>query len=278
MPDKTVIVPFIPPPPDPKAKECFVAFIDILGFSQMIEEDKGEGSQLKIIKNAIDTATSFMEERQQITNHPDHYWYQEFKVKSFSDCFCISVPLEFDNGSKDYIQNFVSFYTWLEVFCNTLLANGFLCRGGITQGWHYFDNKIIFSKALVDAYLLESKQANHPMVMLHPNLIIKLRENNFLQQACYTYLFVHDDAGKTFLHPFNYGIGDHLFFGTNGKTLEEAIEERDHLIRYDLDIINKNIKKLTGSPAVEKWQWMKEFAQYTLSGRGTKFKPGFFGK
>ena len=43
---------------------------------------------------------------------------------------------------------------------------GFLCRGGISQVWHYSDDDIIFSKALIDAYLIESKQATHPIIMI----------------------------------------------------------------------------------------------------------------
>jgi hypothetical protein len=45
-------------PHEASIKECFVAFIDILGFSQMVENDKGTGEQLKIIKCAIAEANS----------------------------------------------------------------------------------------------------------------------------------------------------------------------------------------------------------------------------
>lgn len=264
---------------DDPIKDYFVAFIDILGFSQMIENDKGSGQQLKIIKNAINQATSFIKTRKKDPNHPYAYWYKEFQIKSFSDCFCFSIPLEFKNGDKDYMQNFVSFYVWLEVFCNTLLKNGFLCRGGITQGWHYFDKEIIFSKALIDAYQLESKHANDPMVMVHPNLINKLSENNFSDQKCYKYVFVHDQAGRTFLNPFNYSIVDEIFFNPAITSLTKFFTERTDLINLFLPIIDVNISNLTGSPAVEKWQWLKDFANYTLDHKHVApFDTGFFNR
>lgn len=260
-----------------KTKESFVAFIDVLGFSQMIYEDGGLGSKLKVIKDAIAEATHHLEQRKLMPDHPYAYWYKEFQVKSFSDCFCFSIPLEFDKGEKDYKQNFISFYVWIEVFCNTLLKNGFLCRGGITQGWHYYDDTIIFSQALVDAYLLESGKANHPLILIHPDLIKNLIAKDICQQNYYPYLFVHDTTGKSFLHPFNYSIVDELYFGSYEEVNSKLLSERKELIEMFLTIINKNINDLIGNSAVDKWQWIKEFSHYTLTGQyADRFRPGLY--
>ena len=260
-----------------KTKESFVAFIDVLGFSQMILDDGGKGDKLKVIKDAISEATKLLEDRKQIPNHPYAFWYKEFQVKSFSDCFCFSIPLDFDGGDKDYMQNFLSFYVWIEAFCNTLLKNGFLCRGGITQGWHYYDDKIIFSKALVDAYLLESKKANHPLILIHQDLIENLVRKDFCNQPFYDYMFVHDTAGKSFLHPFNYSIVDEMFFGFHENIDGKLAYERRQLIEMFLPTIEDNIKRLIGNSAVEKWQWLKEFSHYTLSEKySERFRAGLF--
>ena len=258
-------------------KESFVAFIDILGFSEMINSDNGTGNNLKVIKNAIEEATKILEDRKQMPNHPYAYWYEEFQVKSFSDCFCLSIPLQFNNGDKDYKQNFISFYLWIEVFCNTLLKNGFLCRGGITQGWHYVDDKIIFSKALVEAYLLESKKATHPLILIHQDLINNLIEKGFKGERYYDYMFVHDTSGKSFLHPFNYSIVDALFFGSFNNDFEKIIEGRNELVEFFQPIIKRNIENLRGNSAVDKWHWIKEFSYYTLSGQyKDRFYPGLY--
>jgi hypothetical protein len=260
-----------------KTKESFVAFIDVLGFSQMILEDRGTGTKLQIIKSAIEEATSFLEERKNIPDHPFAFWYKEFQVKSFSDCFCFSIPLEFDKGEKDYTQNFLSFYVWIMVFCNTLLKSGFLCRGGITQGWHYSDDKIIFSQALVDAYLLESKKANHPLILIHSDLINTLLNKGIKEKLFYEYMFMQDTSGKSFFHQFNYSIVDELFFGLHQNVEGKLKKEREELINLFLKIIEENIDKLVGNPAVEKWQWMKEFSLHTLEGKySDRFKPGLF--
>jgi hypothetical protein len=93
--------------------------------------DKGQGDYLNVIKTAINKGTEMLFARKKEVGNPYAFWFNEFRVKSFSDCFCFSVPLKFENGEKDYKQNFVSFYVWLKVFYNELLSRGFLCRGGI---------------------------------------------------------------------------------------------------------------------------------------------------
>jgi hypothetical protein len=252
---------------NPQMKESFVAFIDVLGFSEMITKDNGTGEYLNIIKEAIHNGTEMLFSRKKETNNPYAFWFNEFKVKSFSDCFCFSIPLQFENGEKNYNQNFISFYIWLKVFYNTLLSKGFLCRGGISQGWHYADDNIIFSKALIDAYLIESKKASHPIIMIDDGLLIQLKERNFVGEPYYHYLFAHDNAGRNFLHPFNYSVVDELYFGfRNGIPNQKDVDERNELINMYLRILDEKIIANTGKNAADKYQWLKEFSLFTLNG------------
>lgn len=46
-----------------------------------------------------------------------------------------------------------------------------------------------------------------------------------------------------------------------------------------LEIINDKIQELIGKSAVDKWQWMKEFSQYTLHSQfDERFHKGLFPK
>ena len=254
-------------------KECFVAFIDVLGFKEMIDRDNGTGEYLKIVKNAINDATKTLKERQSEEGGEFEFWFNEFNVKSFSDCFCFSIPLEFKNGEKDYVQNLVAFYVWLKVFYNELLNKGFLCRGGITQGWHYVDDDIIFSKALVDAYLLESKRAKHPIFVISNELLSQIEERSFHSKPFYKFMFNHDNSGRNFFNPFNYSIVDEMYFAHRPENNLGIVKEyRDLLLEKYKDIVSENIKKYTGS-AVEKNQWLKELISFELSG---KYQDKFF--
>lgn len=259
-----------------KIKECFVAFIDVLGFKEMIEQDNGTGQYLEIIKTAIHKGTKQLQERKQQDTNPYKFWFDEFTVKSFSDCFCFSVPLAFEKGEKDYKQNFVAFYVWIKVFYNELLSQGFLCRGGITQGWHYAGEDIIFSKGLVDAYLIESKKANYPIIMISDDLLNRLRERLFSSEKYYPYMFAHDIAGRNFLHPFNYSIVEEIFFSSkHEKDLSYDIKVRNILLKEYIKILNKKISRNNDKDAIDKCQWLKEFILYVLEGKyDDKFLTG----
>jgi hypothetical protein len=261
-----------------KTKECFVAFIDILGFQDMIDSDKGSGISLKIIENAVERSTAFIKERKKDESHPYAWWYKEFIIRSFSDCFCFSIPLQFENNKKEYKQNFVSFYGWLMVFYNELLKAGFLCRGGISQGWHYSSSDLIFSKAQVEAYQIESKQANHPIIMIHPNLTKYLVDENFIIEPYYKYMFSHDIAGRNFLNQFNYSIVDQIFFyGKSYNSMTQDIEDRKAWLLIVLEILKEKSKRYYGNIQIEKYQWLKEFSEYTLNNsHSDKFKEGLY--
>ena len=257
-------------------KECFVVFIDILGFSDLIEKDKGTGKLLAEIKNAVEEGNRLLEQRKVENGEMYSFWFEEFSVKSFSDCFCFSIPLEFKSGSKDYKQNLVAFYAWVHVFYNEMLNLGFLCRGGIAQGWHYHDDKLIFSKALIDAYLVESKKATYPIVMIDENFLKILINKGIKTEGYYEYMFAHDNSGRNFLHPFNYAIVDELFFGSgSAENINSQIHYRDQLLKKYVEILDKKISENFGKSQVDKYQWLKEFVGYTLENKySDKFSQG----
>ncbi len=259
-----------------RIKECFVAFIDVLGFRDLIERDNGTGEYLQILKTAVSKGTDDMKMRKKELNHEYNFWYEEFKIKSFSDCFCFSIPLEFERGEKDYKQNLVAFYEWIMVFYNELLDNGFLCRGGITQGWHYEDSDIIFSKAQVEAYYIESKQAVYPLIMISSKLLSEINERNFANESYYNYMFAHDNAGRNFLNPFNYSIVDEMFFAKKlGDELLPEKKIRNMLLEKHLKTINEKIQSMNGQSHVDKYQWLKEFILYMLdNNHNDKFANG----
>lgn len=259
-----------------KSKECFVAFIDVLGFKELIDLDAGSGNKLKEVKQAIDAGLANLKEKQNESNGQYSFWFDEFKVKSFSDCFCFSVPLEFDKGMKDYEQNFVAFYAWIHVFYNELLNMGFLCRGGITQGWHYVDDDVIFSEALVEAYLIESRMTNFPIIRISDKLIKKIKSSRIPSEEYYPFQFANDNAGRNFLHPFNYSIVDEMFFAGKSKAdLSTDIAYRDMLMKQYLEIIDTKIVEHHGKDFVDKFQWLKEFVLFTTEGHyADKFASG----
>lgn len=261
-------------------KECFVAFIDILGFSSLIKNHTPSNKNLNVVRSAVNSSTELIEERKKLFDEYE-YWYKEFHIKSFSDCFCFSVPLEFDKGEKDYTQNFISFYLWISVFYNTMLSNKFICRGGFSQDWHYDDDKIIFSKGLINAYKIESTRATHPIIMLDDRILENLQKSN-LDKGYIDLMFAHDNAGRIFINPFYYLVVDEIYFGLKNKSFNDVKDllietSTTNIIDIFLDILNSKIREHKNQVYSDKYQWLKEFLTFLRDNNihAEKFSLGF---
>ena len=130
-----------------KTETYFVAYIDILGFSEFIRKyDSGLlPNVLTDLKYALDNAIGFLKNnREQSTN-----WKENLKVHLFSDCLCAALPINLNYN--DTFHNFVFFSLYISSYMNILLEKGFFARGGISIGSFYSDDIMIFSGALVDS-------------------------------------------------------------------------------------------------------------------------------
>ena len=100
-------------------QNCFVAFVDILGFKNIINEYENNiySNKLKQLKNALDESIEFatkefkeISQNQSFINWGFQIFPDELSVlleyRMFSDCFCFALPY-FEND-KDYITQFAS--------------------------------------------------------------------------------------------------------------------------------------------------------------------------
>lgn len=144
------------------------AFIDILGFKDLLSETVGKNnndnpekieeifSAYKSIRDVWNLDTS----KEKFIKVPQN----SKLITSFSDCLVIS----FDVKERSEV-----FYTLLELkwMIMRLIYQGILCRGAITYGKLIHTEKVLFGPALAEAYLLESKAALYPRVILHKDII-----------------------------------------------------------------------------------------------------------
>jgi len=151
-----------------KYEQRIVAFIDILGFKSLLEgtvEKDGNDNE-----NAIDAVVSAYEEIYDIWNLDENPSFidskptQSKKVSIFSDCVVVS--FEVDQPSE-------VFYTLLEIkwLIMRLISRGMLCRGAVSMGKFIHTDRYLFGPALVEAYMLESKAAMYPRVILDHSVI-----------------------------------------------------------------------------------------------------------
>ena len=133
---------------------CFVAFLDILWFKQLVAKKQCE-EIFRIFEVIHDNSSSSL-----TYNGVKIEAYNNIKHFILSDSIILYINSSIDD----------SFYALLTV-CRKLqysLANRenpILLRGGIAKGDLFFENSIIYGNGLVSAYQLESTLAKYPRIV-----------------------------------------------------------------------------------------------------------------
>jgi hypothetical protein len=128
---------------------AYVAFLDILGYRELLEADVRDGTQT--FKERMIKAFRAFEK----VNH-SRYQYSAISDSIFISCSDRSAANEFLCVVRDV---YVSF-----------LVEGLLIRGGVSFGQHFATQFITYSPVLTKAYSLESEIAEFPRVMVDPNM------------------------------------------------------------------------------------------------------------
>jgi hypothetical protein len=184
-----------------ETEDRIVAFIDILGFKEMIndyEQNKSCSTLLQDLENTL---------RVVISNTIDKWKNKSitgfeiigFEYKIFSDNICLSVP--FFNSKSDFEFNLGVMLNIIKNFQFDLLAKNYLIRGGISIGSYYSNDNLIFSDGLIDAYILESKYAKYPRVLLDKKIISRIEKSFKNNLLAGTILFSSID-NLYFVNPF----------------------------------------------------------------------------
>lgn len=135
--------------------QYFVAFIDILGFAEKVQKDFSNAelladSNLDSIRQAVLAARALGDVDAKIS------------VDLFSDSIVVSTLF-----SREAFAPFLEACTRLQA---DLIKMGVLVRGGVAYGKHYSEDGIVYSAALIDAYRLESGEAEVPRIVISPDL------------------------------------------------------------------------------------------------------------
>lgn len=182
-----------------------VAFLDILGFSAIVEEYESDSQSniLNELHDALDEAINTSLERM-IDPEAKTEVKEYLEYRMFSDCICISLPfIEF--GSDFHVQ-FYYLSTIVSSYQLAMMQKGFFVRGGISIGSFYADKHMIFSGGLVNAYQLEQK-AIYPVIAVDEKVIERLKMNFSENTQGMFYenilLFSDSEPAKIFINPFH---------------------------------------------------------------------------
>lgn len=133
--------------PSYHAQIRIVAFLDILGFRDQTKRCLDDPRLLEALDRSLMSTDMLVKPYQGYTTD----------ARMFSDCICVSSP--FESGKL-----FKFIYT-LEAVQMNLACSGVFIRGAIAIGRHFESPRMILSEALIEAYLLESREAQFPRII-----------------------------------------------------------------------------------------------------------------
>jgi hypothetical protein len=148
----------------PRLRESIVAFIDILGFSNIATTSGTiEDSQavLDKIAEAIDDSRNFVRE-----TIPEEELQRggRWVTKFFSDNLAFGYPL--GESVDEQARGAMFIVRSAQRYQLKMVMNGFFVRGALTQGPVCLTDEIIFGSALIECYMLESKASIVPRIVL----------------------------------------------------------------------------------------------------------------
>ncbi len=174
-----------------------VAFFDILGFKEIIEEKRFEqvNSLYEDFGRMIDVINTPVPDG--ITSSKQFEFAKEkLSLIYFSDCIVWAYPME-AIAKSDYWDAVISLITKVNSFYLLSFGRSVLIRGGITIEDLFINGNKVFGKGLVRAYELE-QMAEFPQVVLSPSILLnKIQPPNDVQSGLIRTL-ISDDAAKRF--------------------------------------------------------------------------------
>lgn len=197
-----------------KYENRLVAFIDILGFSEIVKQSKGNNDKINLIYSVLNYLKDWeasenwdlklieIEEDAQKRGVSNFDITGKTNSTSFSDSIVVSVKVE--NNINEMTSTLIANLAYIGAI---LIEQGILFRGGLTIG-DLIHNEFgtVFGQGLIDAYLLESKSAKYPRIILSDKLIKQLNyplETKKDRYPYHQYINRFDD-GCVGIHQMNY--------------------------------------------------------------------------
>lgn len=146
-----------------KTSEHIVAFIDVLGASEIIKQNSNESLNTVhfVYEDSLRKAEMIYSAEEVAGIKPI--------VKIWSDNIVVAVPIIEGN----YFSALFSIIVLSTVIQSEFLAHNYLVRGGISVGDFFSDDIMTWGNALLDSYKLESNVAIYPRIVIHPTVFKK---------------------------------------------------------------------------------------------------------
>lgn len=235
----------------PHYHDRIVAFIDILGFTTLIQRLGNDDGLHSRLLSALQKIGRY----KQFAGNPQCA-QKNLEVSVFSDSIVISsVPQHL----------FEVIWSCLGLQ-SQLLAIGILTRGGISIGRTFHEKDILYGEGMIKAYRLESGSAIYPRIVVDPELMPKITDG---QRA----MFLNEDHdGLWFVDFFADGI-----LPPGSEALLEDGWDPHHVALIELGkLIKKEIAATNNTNHQMKWQWLEHQRINALNFLEKNGKPRVF--
>ena len=148
-----------------KYNERYCAYIDILGFSEIIASLDRGGHSAEQIRELFKLMT-----KRPPHEHIPGQEIADLRIQSISDAICISASLS--------TAGLTHLLTAIESLAGRILRHGYFIRGAVVKGQLYHDDHAVFGSALVRAYNLESNTVRYPRVMVTNEVVRDIPDKN----------------------------------------------------------------------------------------------------
>ena len=158
--------------------DSIILFADILGFTRMLENEKDSENLFKVIKGMKENNTSKSNIKHTVNS--DVFSMTGMPtISSFSDCIVLSFPLTEIKPPFDIGNAVNALLGIVQQLADSLIYEGYILRGGMTRGELYHQDGIVFGKALIEAYELESTKAKNPRILVSNELAKEYNKHKF---------------------------------------------------------------------------------------------------
>ncbi len=151
--------PYISQNGPPRLQNSVVAFIDILGYADMVVGAATRSMSqalLRRLHDALRKARAYVDPQGLVENEKD-----SSALRAFTDNIVIGYPIHDDAESELGVA-----FSELSLFQMTMSLEGFFIRGGIAIGHLYMDDIAVYGNGLIEAYKAETTLARDPRIVL----------------------------------------------------------------------------------------------------------------
>jgi hypothetical protein len=239
-----------------------VAFIDILGFKDIVRQSERDSKKVQVLYSALTYLKDWEASKKwdlkyvEIEEDAQKKGVENFDIRgktnstSFSDSIVVSVRV--DNNVNEMASTLIVNLAYIGAI---LMEEGILFRGALTIGnIVHRDNGMVFGQGLIDAYLLESKSAKYPRVILSKKLLAELNypiEQKQFRFPYHQYISRFEDGCVGFHQMIYYQVVDSWVEMTKERMYTSLGNIRKTIIA--------GLDSSMESPEIfEKYRWLKD--------------------